>query len=104
MSRTDKHTPYRIKKLQPEWRAFFTEHHDHRDRPCNFDPKNDNWKTDCLLSDRSQGKNIHCGCRMCTGQDARRQDRRSERQRAKRAIHAGRWDEATYVNRSHLSW
>jgi len=104
MSRTDVHTPNWVKKLQPEWRAFFVEHHDHSDRECNFSPNNDNWKNECLLGERGYGRNIHCGCKMCTGQIQRRKDRRSERQRAKRAILAGRWDDASYVNRSHLSW
>jgi len=97
MSRTDVHIPYWVKKLQPEWRAYFVEHHDHRNHECNFDPKNNNWKTDCLLGDRSRGKNIHCGCHMCTGHDQRRQDRRGQRHHAKRALKSGQWEDGIPV-------
>ena len=93
MSRTDVHTPYWVKKLQPEWRPYFVEHHDHADRPCNFDVKNDNWHKDCFLTDLYLGRNIHCGCPLCTGSIWRRMGRRQERHRTKKLLRAERWDD-----------
>ncbi|HEY6019328.1 MAG TPA: hypothetical protein VIY48_05315 [Candidatus Paceibacterota bacterium] len=101
MSRTDVHTPYWVKKNDPAWRDFFIERHDHTRGECTLHL--DSFRG-CYLGDSYRGKNIHCGCGMCTGQITRRLDRRSERQRSKRLIKDGRWDEASYVNRSHLSW
>lgn len=97
MSRTDVHVPYRVKRLQPEWRHFFVEYHDHRNRPCNFDPAND-WG-DCHLTYASRGKNIDCGCHMCTGQVWRKLSRRADRYRAKKLLRAMRWDEADTKSR-----
>lgn len=92
MSRTDVHTPYWAKKLQWEWRGYFVESHEHTKHSCNFSPKNES-SLDCYLEMRSKGRNIHCGCKLCTNQDGRRQAIRSDRYKAKRLLSAGRWDD-----------
>lgn len=98
MSRTDVHAPYWVKKLQPEWRAFFVEWHNHTKHDCNFSIKNENYR-DCLLGSVNRGKNIFCGCSMCTGQVWRRLSNRSERYKAKRLLLDQRWDEVTGKSR-----
>lgn len=92
MSRTDVHVPYRVKRLQPEWRVFFVEYHDHTIHPCNFSAENE-VSTDCHLGAANRGKNIYCGCSMCTGQVWRKQSRRADRYRAKRLLRSERWDD-----------
>lgn len=92
MSRTDAHDPYWVKRQSPEWRRFFVEHHEHTDHICNFSVKNVSWK-DCGLADRNIGKNIHCGCNMCTGQYSRRQDRRGQRHLARKVLRSGKWED-----------
>jgi len=93
MSRTDVHTPFWVKKTHVEWRNFFVEVHHHDKHPCNFSIENENWG-DCLLGTVNRGRNIYCGCNLCTGQVARRLNRRVERQTVKRLLRSERWDEA----------
>jgi hypothetical protein len=98
MSRTDVHIPFRVKKLHAEWRHHFVESHDHRHRPCNFDVANNEWK-DCGLTEVWRGRNINCGCAMCTGQIYRKLARRADRYKAKRLIRAERWDDVNVKHR-----
>ena len=99
MSRTDKQAPYWVKKTQPEWRAFFVEWHDHTQHPCNFNPKNEDSR-DCHMAMANRGKNIHCGCIMCSDQIYRRLSRRADRHEAKRLLRSGRFDDMS----NRLRW
>lgn len=93
MSRTDVHTPYWVKKTHFEWRHYFAEFHHHDKHPCNFSIENENWQ-DCVLSTINRGRNIHCGCNLCTDQHARKLNRRVDRHIVKHLLHSERWDEA----------
>lgn len=81
MSRTDVHMPYWVKQTDPGWRHAFTEDHDHGRGACDLEHQNPHdWQaTRCHIGDRYTGRNIHCGCRMCTGQFERKQDSRRAR-------------------------
>lgn len=81
MSRTDVHKPYRVKQDDPWWRHAFVEQHDHSTGPCDLDHHDpDRWQESrCHISWRNIGRNIHCGCWMCTGQTGRRLARSQER-------------------------
>jgi hypothetical protein len=81
MSRTDVHAPYRVKLCDPEWQKYVYEEHDHDDGTCDidhFDPGD--WQaTHCHRGMIWFGRNIHCGCNLCTGHYWVRFARRRER-------------------------
>ncbi len=82
MSRTYVHEPYHVKVFAPMWRSHFREAHRHDEGPCDldqFDPRAPWSATRCHIDLALLGRNIHCGCRMCTGQFSRRLSRRRER-------------------------
>ena len=120
MSRTDVHAPAWVKERDPAWRSCFKESHNHswhiygyekrKDRPgldlykpiwkrvdrCDLDVylAARGWvRTACQIVYAHRGRNIFCGCGMCTGKDDRKLGNRSDRQRTKRLIRSGRWDE-----------
>jgi len=96
MSRTDKQSPYWVKLLDPAWRHVFYEVHNHEKKPCNITEVDYRGRIDynrCYLNSKSIGKNIHCGCKMCSGQDGRRQERRGERHLAKKILLSGKWED-----------
>jgi hypothetical protein len=91
MSRTDVHTPLWVKELQPEWRHFFREDHDHRTGRCDLDEyraAGRTWvRTSCSISLARCDRNICCGCLLCTGRDEQRADRRRSRHEARLVCH-----------------
>lgn len=50
-------------------------------------------RTACQIRLVRNGRNIDCGCQLCTGQAWRRLGNRIERHRTKQLLHAERWDE-----------
>ncbi len=88
MSRTHVHLPYRVKVRHAAWRGHFTERHDHSTGPCDlgrFDPAD--WQaTRCHIDLLYRGRNVCCGCRLCTGHDDRRVERRRDRHGARRQV------------------
>ncbi len=71
MSRTYVHAPHWVKVRHPQWRAYFREAHRHDTGPCDldrFDPRAMWSATSCHIDLAPGGRNICCGCRMCTGQ------------------------------------
>jgi hypothetical protein len=93
MSRTYVHMPYWVKTLSPHWRNYFREAHRHDGGPCDidrFDPAAPWSATRCHIDLVSAGRNICCGCHMCTGHHGRRAAHRAERVRwratARRAV------------------
>ncbi len=113
MSRTDVHTPFRVKVLDPEWRPFFRESHRHETGPCDlhqFDPMD--WPaTRCHIDWVASNRNIHCGCRLCTGQAGRRLGRRRDRTRLRAELRdlvksdrAGRDDADVVTPRRNTAW
>lgn len=72
MSRTDVHRPWRVQIADPHNRHLL---YRHQAWP---------WQTELTFF-----KNM-CGCKMCTGHDWRRQERRRNRREAKRALRQGR--------------
>lgn len=82
MSRTDVHTPHWVKLLDPGWRRNFTESHDHRTGVCDlaeFLASREWIRTNCSIDLAVIDGNVHCGCRLCTGQTGRKRARRRER-------------------------
>lgn len=127
MSRTDVHAPAWVKERDPAWRTHYTEDHNHswhsvghekittpdghttyktiwkKVERCDLDEylAANSWvRTACQIRLISRGRNIDCGCHLCTGQIYRRLGNRSDRQKAKRLLRDGRWDEAAVVRRS----
>lgn len=90
MSRTDAHAPLPVRLSRGDLPR--TAIHDHRDGVCNL-PDSPNpaepWMTgNCSWVFVWTGINI-CGCRICTGADTRRQDRRRDRHQSRLALR--RW-------------
>src|SRR5258707_311042 len=82
MSRTDVHTPYWVKLRDQAWRSNFTESHDHSTGVCDLEQflASREWiRTNCRVDLALVDGNVHCGCRLCTGQAGRKQARRRER-------------------------
>jgi hypothetical protein len=97
MSRTDVHAPYWVKERDPAWRRVFMPAHRHT--ICeHYDREGGHWlvrrEVPCDLADFLAGsrtthcgmvyvggRNICCGCRLCTEQMWQKQDHRSERGR-----------------------
>jgi len=96
MSRTDVHVPGWVKERDPAWwRTHYTE--DHRHVRQIWDPEAQRWgrqravdcdldrflagerDTNCSMRLAGSSNNISCGCRLCTGQPARKLARRQER-------------------------
>src|SRR5690606_9708720 len=120
-SRTDVHAPGWVKERDPLWRDCFKEDHNHSWYVTGHEKVTDSegrvrwasiWKkvercdldvylkdvdfrvrTACSIVYSHKGRNIHCGCNLCTNQVGRRLANRSDRQKAKRALRDGRWDE-----------
>jgi hypothetical protein len=70
MSRTHVHTPYKVKMRQPRWRDYFTEHHNHTAGPCDMAEflVADVWiRPRCYMNPSWRGRQIFCGCDMCSG-------------------------------------
>lgn len=91
MSRTDVHTPYWVKMRDPGWRANFQEHHDHRDGVCDLADflAAAHWtRTRCRIELALVDGNVHCGCRLCTGQAGRKHGRRQQRTALRAALRA----------------
>jgi hypothetical protein len=98
MSRTDVHAPNWVKERDPAWRNVFKEYHDHRTGPCDIEKfrasKGSFWWrprlfTRCSTTFTSCGRNIFCGCGMCTNQTGRRTQIKSSRvmwNKAKRLV------------------
>jgi hypothetical protein len=88
MSRTWVHQPYHVKAYSPQWRHAFRELHDHRFGPCDLsehDPRF--WhSTRCRIDWVWIGRNIHCGCKTCTGGHYAKQERRRQRYGWKRDL------------------
>lgn len=81
MSRTDVHAPAWVKERDPGWRHAFVEVHDHRAGRCDIDQHDpSDWQaSSCHITLRWTGRNIHCGCRLCTGHHWRKLDNRRQR-------------------------
>lgn len=93
MSRTDVHAPDWVKQRDPGWRAHYRAGHDHSHGPCDlhfYDGRALWAATNCHLYLVSSDRNIHCGCRLCTGHDDRRADRRHDRHEARRRLREAR--------------
>jgi hypothetical protein len=83
MSRTDVHRPAWVQERDPELRHLFVEYHDHRAGRCDLDVylSTPGWvRTTCSVR-YVGGRNIYCGCHLCTGQPGRRLAHRQERTR-----------------------
>jgi hypothetical protein len=84
MSRTDVHAPAWVKDRDPAWRREYREEHDHDNGVCNLAAwvadRNTPYAGTCHLT-YVGGRNIYCGCSMCTGQIGRKFSRRRERAR-----------------------
>ena|GEM_PF-5131252 len=89
MSRTDVHVPDRVKARDPGWRHHYRELHDHRTGPCDLAAflAADRWvRTRCSVGPGVPGRNVFCGCDLCTGRVWRRVDRRRERAAVRRLL------------------
>ncbi len=83
MSRTDVHAPYWVKLRDPAWSGHFVDEHRHDGRDCDLeefltDSTLTYWQG-CYRNFVSRGRNVHCGCRMCTNQAGRRHSHRAAR-------------------------
>lgn len=126
MSRTDVHAPSWVKERDPAWRANYTEVHNHHQHIVGHEKHTDaeghtsyraiyqrveecqlpvflaahKWvRTSCYISYVHTGRNIHCGCHLCTGHQGRRLANRVDRQRARRLLREGRFDEVVAPRR-----
>lgn len=97
MSRTDVHVPSWVKERDPLWRHYFKEVHSHDNGICDLDSylTTQTWsRTGCYITFAWRGRQIHCGCPMCTDQEARKILRRRQRHQARRALRLGFWEDA----------
>ncbi len=128
MSRTDVHAPAWVKERDPLWRAHYVEDHNHAQYVIGHEKRNTEdghtyyasiWKmvercdldeylaargwarTACHIRMINAGRNVGCGCRMCTGQTWRKFGNRTERYTTKKLLRADRWDE---VGGSRRQW
>jgi hypothetical protein len=95
MSRTDVHAPDWVKHKDPLWRRYFEEVHRHERGFCDLDQllASRYWiRTNCYMNIHWQGRQIHCGCKMCTNQIGRKLSNRRERHQVKDALRKGSWD------------
>ncbi len=107
MSRTDVHAPNWVKQKDPLWRDHFQEIHDHSDGVCNLNEYLNQmiWsQAKCYITFRWQGRQIHCGCGMCTDRDGRRLKRRWDRREVKRGLRNGDWDNLDVEVRRDIYW
>jgi hypothetical protein len=85
MSRTDVHTPYRVRLRDRSWSRHFVDEHRHENqtKDCNLEEfladRDLTYWQGCYRTIVSLGVNVWCGCRMCTNQLGRRHARRAER-------------------------
>jgi hypothetical protein len=88
MSRTDVHAPAWVKERDPGWAHAFHEQHDHRHGRCDLDRHDTrNWRcSHCHIQSRWTGRNIHCGCPLCTGHHWNRAERRRDRHQWRRRL------------------
>jgi hypothetical protein len=91
MSRTDVHAPGWAKGRDPAWRNHFVGVHDHRYGPCDLAVflTARGWVQTRCSTRYVGGRNIYCGCNMCTGGSWRRADRRRARHTWSRARRDG---------------
>lgn len=81
MSRTDVHRPPLVQARDPHNRHLFVEFHDHATKArCDLDRYlEEGWFRNACHLVYIGRRNIYCGCRMCTGHDDRRVERRRDR-------------------------
>lgn len=90
MSRTDVHAPEWVKIKDPLWRFAFTPWHCKKCRlnqqACDIDTAtqrhghNRGWSaSDCYSTPAAIGRNVNCGCPMCTGHLGGRHRRHADR-------------------------
>lgn len=126
MSRTDVHAPAWVKERDPLWRSNHRESHNHlwqrvgsekvvyEDGRIHWEPIWEKvercdldvylaareWvRTACRIEYVHTGRNIYCGCNMCTGKIYRKLSRKADRTQTKRLLRSGRWDDIYNVNR-----
>ena len=97
MSRTFVHAPAWVKERDPRWRNHFQTVHDHDDGICDLAAylAHDGYRVRgrmCHVALCWRGRQIHCGCAMCTGAWTRRWGRRRSRQQARLALARGDWE------------
>lgn len=100
MSKTWVHQPWWVKQRDPRWRNHFRVDHSHEDGICDlavFLAREEGYwvRNGCRIDIRWQGRQIHCGCRMCTDQKSRKLSRRRERHQIRMALTQGDWDTAS---------
>lgn len=83
MSRTDVHRPAWVKERDPAMRSQFRAHHNHATGPCDLDAHMaaKGWTRTRCYPTYIGGRNIYCGCKMCTGQPWRKLAHRKDRVR-----------------------
>lgn len=85
MSRTDVHDPNWVKARDPLWRRHFADDHDHSGgAPCDLAAyladRQTPWDaTRCHRQLSTRGRNVSCGCKLCTGQLHRKVTERARR-------------------------
>lgn len=95
MSKTDKTKPFWVQIMNRE--IAVSEYHDHINGVCEIKgqkPSRDHvdWKRgECHFTWEYDGKNVGCGCKMCTMQFERKQDNRRTRRAKKKVIRE--WEE-----------
>lgn len=98
MSRTWVHQPWWVKERDPRWRDHFQEIHNHDKGVCTLADYLANRANyiggRCHISWCWRGRQVHCGCRMCSAHWSRRSLRRWERHQAHLALVAEDWDRA----------
>lgn len=120
MSRTDVHAPAWVKQRDPLWRSHYVESHNHawysvghekvtseggyptwrtiweKVERCDLDDylAATGWiRTACQIRLRSFGRNIDCGCHLCTDHFWHRLSNRASRHQAKKLLRSGRWED-----------
>lgn len=103
MSRTDKTRPLNVRMLDAkDIKIGVHEYHNHVKGYCDLPPRdpkaieeqhneivqNDDrsFRQSCHYDFAYKGSNM-CGCKMCTGQDWRKEERRAKRHNAKTSLH-----------------
>lgn len=85
MSRTDVHRPAWVQEADWYNRALFIEWHDHGNGVCDIRDTAVlifHYKGQCYRVPRG-GRNLYCGCRLCTGYYDQRAERRKSRHAAR---------------------
>lgn len=85
MSRTYVHEPNWVKARRPRWRRFWAEDHNHGGgAPCDLSAwlaaRQAPWDSSrCHRLVWNIGRNVSCGCKLCTGQLHRKHTERARR-------------------------